>query len=217
MHMLKWKNWQIALFVTACVCLNIIGKIIAVWLQLPLWADSFGTALCAYVAGPVCGAIVGLTGNLAYCTVNHMSAAYSITSIALGIIVGIASRRNWFDRFYGFMKAASWAMFTALVVSVPIDFFLNGGYTGNKWGDGVVEYLLARNCPAFVSTALGQLAIEFADKVLTIAAVYLVILARTFQKRHLKDEEIMQGKAAKTAIFALLMLGDACRVLSVRF
>lgn len=206
MHMLKWKNWQIALFVMTCVCLNVIGKIIAVWLQLPLWADSFGTALCAYVAGPVCGAIVGLTGNLAYCVVNHLSAAYSITSIALGIIVGIASRRNWFERFYGFMKAASWAMFTALIVSVPIDIIMDKGYTGNKWGDGVVDYLLARNVPSFVSTILGQLAIEFADKVLTISAVYLVILARAIQRRHRKDEEIMHGKVAKTALFIFLTL-----------
>ncbi|MCR4756058.1 MAG: HD domain-containing protein [Lachnospiraceae bacterium] len=206
MHMIKWKDRQIILFVIICVCLNIGGKLTASLLELPLWADSFGTALCAYVAGPVCGAIVGLTGNLAYCVVNHLSAAYSLTSIALGIIVGIASRRNWFDRFYGFMKAASWAMFTALIVSVPIDILLDNGYIGNKWGNGVIDYLIARNFPPFISTICGQLAIEFADKVLTIAAVYLVILARAFQKNHRKDEELRQGKTTKAALFIFLTI-----------
>ena len=87
----KWKNWKIALFVAACVCLNLGGKLVAVWLELPFWADSFGTALCAYIAGPVCGAIVGLTSNLSYSVINSLSAVYALTSIALGIIIGIAA------------------------------------------------------------------------------------------------------------------------------
>ena len=80
--MKKWKVWQIALFIATCVCLNVGGKFLAVWLELPLWLDSFGTALCAYVAGPICAVMVGITGNLAYCVVNQLSAAYDLTSIA---------------------------------------------------------------------------------------------------------------------------------------
>ncbi|MBQ3786593.1 MAG: ECF transporter S component, partial [Lachnospiraceae bacterium] len=59
----KRKTSYIVLFTAICICLNIGGKFLAVGLELPLWADSFGTALCAYAAGPVCGALVGLTGN----------------------------------------------------------------------------------------------------------------------------------------------------------
>ena len=70
-----WKTWKIILFVALCVILNVGGRLLSVWLNLPLWADSFGTALCAYVAGPVCGALVGLTGNLAYSVINSLSAA----------------------------------------------------------------------------------------------------------------------------------------------
>ncbi|MCR4599513.1 MAG: hypothetical protein K5678_10810 [Acetatifactor sp.] len=54
--MKTWKTWKIVLFISLCVCLNVCGKLLAVWLELPFWADSFGTALCAYVAGPICGA-----------------------------------------------------------------------------------------------------------------------------------------------------------------
>ena len=168
--MKKWKTWQIILFTAMCVCLNVGGRLLSVWLELPLWADSFGTALCAYIAGPVCGAMVGLAGNLAYSVVNHLSAAYALTSIALGVIVGIAARRRWFDQFYGFMTAASLAMLTALIVSVPLNLLLNDGYTGNKWGDGVINYLTEKEWPRFLCVVLGQLALEFADKVLTIAA-----------------------------------------------
>ena len=153
------KTWQIILFIVLCVCLNVGGKFVAVWLELPLWADSFGTVLAACIGGPFCGAMVGFTANMAYCVVNNLSAAYSITNIALGIIVGIAARRNWFDRFYGFMKAASLAVVTALVVSVPINILLDNGYTGNKWGNGVIDYLLEKDWPMFLCVVLGQLAI----------------------------------------------------------
>ena len=61
--MKNWKTWQIILFTAICVCLNVGGKLLATWLELPLWADSFGTALCAYIAGPICGAMVGLAGK----------------------------------------------------------------------------------------------------------------------------------------------------------
>ncbi len=201
------KTWQIALFVAICVCLNVGGKLLAVWLELPLWADSFGTALCAYIAGPVCGAIVGATGNLAYCTINQLSAVYSITSIALGIIIGIAARRKWFDRFYGFMVAASLAMLTALIVSVPIDLIFDHGYTGNKWGNGVVEYLHDKDWPLIICTILGQLAIEFADKVLTILALYVLIRIRKWKDKRNKENLIRSESIGKAALVLALLTG----------
>jgi len=205
--MKNWKSWKIVLFIAICVCLNIGGKLLAVRLNLPLWADSFGTVLCAYFAGPVCGALVGVTGNLAYCVINRMSAAYSLTSIAIGIIIGVAAKRKWFDRFYGFMKAASLSMLTALIVSVPIDLLLDGGYTGNEWGNGVIDYLLEKNWPAIVCTVLGQLSIEFADKVLTVAAVYIIILITRINTEHNKDNAVKIGAVEKTAVSMLLACG----------
>ena len=202
--MKKWKTWQIILFVAMCICLNVFGKIVATHFELPLWADSFGTALCAYIAGPVCGAMVGLTGNLAYYLVNHFSAAYSVTSIALGIIIGIATQKKWFENFYGFMKAASLAMFTALIVSVPLNMILSSGYTGNRWGDGIIDYLLDKEWPAFVCYVLGQLALEFVDKLLTIAAVYIVILFRRWQSHEKTEKTLHSGKAVGILLALIL-------------
>ena len=81
--MKKWKVWQIALFTALCVLLNIGGRQLAGWFRLPMWLDSFGTVLCACIAGPLGGAMVGLTSNLAYSVVVRISVAYSITNIVL--------------------------------------------------------------------------------------------------------------------------------------
>ena len=204
MQIKSWKPWSIVLFIASCVCLNVGGKFLTVWLELPLWGDSFGTVLCAYIAGPVCGAIVGITGNLAYCVINRLSAAYSITSIALGIIIGIAAKRKWFDRFYGFMKAASLAMVTALVVSVPVDMLFDKGYTGNKWGNGVVDYLQDKKWPLLLCCIMGQLAIEFADKVLTTAAVYIVLLVNKYHESKHEENKMHGESAGKAAMFLVL-------------
>ncbi len=206
--MKNWKTTHIILFTALCVCLNIGGKILAVWLELPIWADSFGTVLSAYFAGPICGAIVGLTGNLAYCLFNRLSAAYSVTSIALGIIIGIAAKKNWFDRLYGFMKAASLAMLTALAVSVPINLILAGGYTGNIWGDGVIDYLLNKQWPMILCSIFGQLSLEFADKVLTVSAVYLIIKFQRWSEKTV-DNKLPQSHTDKAAMLVILALGFA--------
>ena len=203
--MKDWKTWKIVLFVVLCFCINIGGKFFTTWLELPIWGDSYGTALCAYVLGPIPGAIVGLTGNLAYSLINPLSAAYSITSIALGIIIGRAARKGWFDQFYGFMKAATFAVLTALIVSVPVNIIFDNGYTGNKWGDGVINYFLGREWPIFVCSVLGQLLLEFVDKVLTIAAVYIAIVIRRAYKTQ-KDEEQPEGKGGIAGAIIILCL-----------
>ena len=210
--MKKWRTWKIVLFIAACVCLNVGGKLLAVKFELPIWADSFGTALAAYAFGPVCGGIVGLTGNLAYCVVNRLSAVYSITSIALGVIVGIAAEKRWFDQFYGFMKAASFTVLTALVVSVPVNAIFSAGYTGNKWGDALIDYLTDKECPVFVCVILGQLLIEFADKVITIAAVYIVILIRRAKKNSDNEKRMSQGNAATALSVLIVSIGLALSI-----
>jgi energy-coupling factor transport system substrate-specific component len=141
-----------------------------------------------------------------------MSAFYSITSIALGLIVGIGVRKKKFVHFYGFMKAASLTMFTALVVSVPVNLIINNGYTGNKWGDGVFNYLLDKEWPVWGCAIFGQLAIEFADKVLTIAAVYLAILIKRTRDEEESDKKIRHGTAAGTALILAITLGMAMPV-----
>ena len=60
------KTYQIVLFVISMILFNYFGKMIANHYSLPVWMDSLGTVTAAYVCDPFCGAIVGLTLNLAY-------------------------------------------------------------------------------------------------------------------------------------------------------
>ena len=202
----KWKTWKIVVFVALCVGIDVGGRLLAVWLDLPLWADCVGTAMCAYTAGPICGALVGLTGNLAYGVVKHLSIAYSITGMAIGVIIGVASRKKWFEEFYGFMKAATLSMVTALLVSVPLNMIFSNGNIGNVWGDGVFDYMLSIDTPLIICSLLGQLTIEFPDKVLTVFVVYVAFLIRR-QGREYKGTGFAKKGGALAVILVLLISG----------
>ena len=203
--MKNWKTWKVVVFTALCLALNIGGQLLSAWQAWPFWLDSLGTALASYIGGPVVGGMVGLTGNLSYAAVNHLSAAYSVTSVALGVIVGIAARKRWFDRFYGFMMAATLSIMVALVVSTPLNHMFLGGYTGNIWGNAVIDYLLDKSWPMPVCAIFGQLAIEFPDKLITILLLYLlVVLKRTRDGRTDADTPRKGGAAA--ALMLLICL-----------
>ena len=76
--MKQWKTPLIGLFVIVCILMNYYGRMLALHFSLPLWLDAFGTVLCAYVAGPFAGAVVGLAGNLMQGIYPGVDAVYGL-------------------------------------------------------------------------------------------------------------------------------------------
>lgn len=60
------KTYEISLFIIMCILTSYIGRIVSGILVLPVWLDSVGTVLAAYVYGPVCGAVTGAAANILY-------------------------------------------------------------------------------------------------------------------------------------------------------
>ena len=171
----KWKLYHFAIFIVLCLALNYGGRKLAAALNLPLWLDSFGTVLCAYVAGPVCGSIVGITLNLLSGMTNPLSAIYGLTSVTLAIVVGLAAKKRKLDTLFGTMTAASVASIAAIVISIPLNVLFHSGSTGNVWGDGVIGYLREIGCPYLPACAAGQFYIDFLDKTLTLLVLFLAL------------------------------------------
>ena len=53
-----------SLLILVCLFMNWAGDQLATRWQWPVWLDSVGTVLAAYMLGPWCGAMVGATFNL---------------------------------------------------------------------------------------------------------------------------------------------------------
>ena len=207
----KWKLYQFAIFVAVCILLNNGGRMLAAHYEWPIWLDSFGTVFCAYLAGPVCGAIVGLTANLIYGMENHLSIVYGLTSITLGIIVGIASRKKMLDTMFGTLSVSMVTALGSIVVSVPLNILLHGGSTGNKWGDGVLMFLEEQGFPWSVSAILGQFYVDFLDKLLTLVFLHLLLRAiRWIMKKRGKGDSKPDAGAAAKAVSILLITALCC-------
>ncbi len=200
--MKKWKTYHLIVFIVLCIALNYGGKLLAVSLQLPLWLDSFGTVLCAYVAGPVCGAIVGLTGNLMYGLEKHLSVIYALTSVILGVIVGLVAKKKMLNTLMGAMTVSVMAALAAIAVSTPLNILFYGGSTGNVWGDGVIGFYTELGWPVLLADLLGQFYIDFLDKFLTLLLLYFSLrLIHARQKRKNKKG----AQAVKAAALALML------------
>ena len=197
--MKKWKTWQIGLFIIFCLFLNYAGKTVAVRLQLPLWMDSFGTVLCAYVGGPVCGAIVGVTSNLLYGMADRVAIVYGLTSLTLGIIVGLAAQKDTMSTFFGTMSVSATAALAAIAISTPLNIAFYGGSTGNVWGDGVIGFARERGVPLPVAQVAGQFYLDFMDKLLTLTLLYLVLRVIRWIRRPQKDAPQPAGEGEQRA------------------
>ena len=84
--------------IPAAVGINYVAKALAEGLKLPVWLGSLGTFLASMLAGPVAGAISGFINNVIYgLTLSPISTVYAITSIGIGIAVGVLHANGWFS------------------------------------------------------------------------------------------------------------------------
>lgn len=173
--MKDWKTSKIVLFVCGCILLNFFGKLIAEKCNLPIWMDCMGTAICAYIAGPICGAIVGASVNLLYGTISIISVFYVPTSILFGAVVGICGQKDLIKVRFHAVSLGMVLAFVCSLVSVPINLLVAHGMTGNLWGDGVIRYCKELGAPDLISYILGEYCVELPDKLLTAVVVFLLV------------------------------------------
>lgn len=177
----KRKSYRICIFIIGCILINYFGKSISDYLVLPMWLDSIGTVFAAYVFGPVCGAIVGVTSNTMYGLHSTVSLFYGLTNLVVGVTVGICAKKGFLKNVFGVLSTAFLVTVLSVLISVPLNFVLAQGATGNVWGDGVAGYLQELGCNPKISYIIGELYLDFVDKVIALLILYMVV--RFYQKR----------------------------------
>lgn len=203
--MLAKRDFKVSAFVFFCILLNLCGKYFAHYFQLPVWLDSFGTVFAAYFLGPVCGSIVGITMNLTYSEFYPNSYLFCISSIAIAVTVGTATKKKLFETFYGTMIAGLIVTFFCGIFAVAINWSFIEGMTNNIWGDGVIRYFEEQGMPIFISSVIGQFYIDFLDKFITLLVLYLLLKFWNKRESILKFLSKIKSKAFKifTSILVL--------------
>ena len=130
----------VIVLIPACIGINYLGKLFASFLKLPLWLDSIGTCIGAALGGPIIGAICGAANNLIYgfTTGDNITLVYALTSLFIGLVVGIMARIGFMKTFPKALLTACAGGLAAVVVSTPLNILFWGGTTGMY---GAMQYL----------------------------------------------------------------------------
>lgn len=171
------------------ILINFVGKIIASDAELPLWMDSIGTAFAAYIYGPICGGIVGISVNVMYGFQDSMAFIYATVNLATGIVIGIAAQKKKLETFFQASKVAGLVTIIATVISTPLNLVFYEGMMGNKWGDAIVAFLNHHDVSLRFASLTGEFFIDFADKLITLTILFLVIkIVRYIRKKYKKKQ-----------------------------
>ena len=200
----KWYN--LCFGVVACIFLNYAGKLIGQRMELPLWLDSYGTVLTAYLYGPVCGAIVGMSVNIVYgimYSYTHM--IYGIVSMSIGIVVGILAKKGWFENLFGTLSIGFILTVNSVLISVPCNYIFFDGQVGNTWGDGVIALFESIGINRLVSHIAGQFYIDFLDKVLMCLCLYILIRISRNVKEKNKSADTKKAKQVSAMLLIIAL------------
>ena len=200
-----------SLQILVCLFLNWAGDQVVSRMNWPVWIDSAGTVLAAWIMGPWCGAVVGATSNLLAHVLYRSPWYYALVSILIAVITGFASRKKKLDTM---LDAITTGVVMAVIVAAaayPINMILNNGDTGNIWGNSVIAFLGEAGIPIQIGLLIGELYVEILDKVIIMIVLYAAIrLTATIRKKAEgktgKDSpEEQAGHSAATRTAALLL------------
>ena len=170
-------NAACIVLIPACIGINYLGKLFASVLKLPLWLDSIGTCIGAVLGGPIIGGICGAANNLIYgfTTGDSITLVYALTSLGIGIAVGIMARIGRMKKLSGAVLTACVAGFVAVLISTPLNILFWGGTTGNLWGDAVFAWSQASGLPVALGSFLDEVIVDVPDKLITLLIVFAII------------------------------------------
>ena len=169
------KEYMIVFYTVLALLLDLSGRIMAEKLMLPIWCDSIGTFLMAYVAGPVCGGVVGFTNNIIYGIFVEQQSVYCVLGALIGVAVGYLAKKKVFEtQFKTITLGMGLAVFSTFI-AVIINVLLYDGTCGNIWGDQVMLLCMDSGFPKYISYLLGQFCVEFLDKLICVEIVFWLI------------------------------------------
>ena len=188
-------NTAALVLIPAAVGINYIGKLFAGVLKLPLWLDAIGTVLAALLGGPIVGALCGAINNIIYgLTMDPISFAYALSSIGIGIAVGVLARLDKTKGIKGILILGVVVTIVSVVISTPINIIFWGGQTGNVWGDALFAWCIANDMPVWLASGLDELVVDIPDKFATIFIGYAIFkgLPQKIKMLYSNESEIEQ-------------------------
>ena len=170
------KNWlKKTMILVIGIGLNIAGRYIAHHFVLPVWLDMIGTCIASYYGGLWIGILAGLSNNLIFAIYDPTVLIYAATSVTAAILIHVFMKKGFINNISQAFIASFWLGVLCTVVSTPLNVLVNGGYSGNVWGDTLVDMLRWHDVPLVISSLAGEVILEIIDKQICVILAYLLI------------------------------------------
>ena len=161
--------------IPVAIGINLIGRFFTQTLNLPLFLDTIGTTMAAFLAGPWVAAVAGVLTNLVIgLTLEATSIPFGIVNAAIGIVAGVMAA-------HGFLRSTGKIILTMLaltaitiITAMPLVVLVFEGVSGS--GVDAVTGFFAASGRNMVESVLGQqLLTTPGDKVLTVLLAFALI------------------------------------------
>ncbi|MXZ67641.1 MAG: ECF transporter S component [Acidimicrobiia bacterium] len=161
--------------IPVAIGINLIGRFFTQTLNLPLFLDTIGTTMAAFLAGPWVAAVAGVLTNLVIgLTIEATSIPFGIVNAAIGIVAGYMAA-------YGFLRSTGKVIVmmlaltaTTIITAMPLVVLVFEGVSGS--GVDAVTGFFAASGRNMVESVLGQqLLTTPGDKVLTVLLAFALI------------------------------------------
>ncbi|MYB44645.1 MAG: ECF transporter S component [Acidimicrobiia bacterium] len=161
--------------IPVAIGINLIGRFFTQTLNLPLFLDTIGTTMAAFLAGPWVAAVAGVLTNLVIgLTIEATSIPFGIVNAAIGIVAGYMAA-------YGFLRSTGKVIVmmlaltaTTIITAMPLVVLVFEGVSGS--GVDAVTGFFAASGANMVESVLGQqLLTTPGDKVLTVLLAFALI------------------------------------------
>ena len=173
---MKRSNTFKITIMSIAVVINIVGAFIATTLKLPIFIDTIGTFLSAFLFGPVGGMLTGMVTSLINgLTFDPYSLYFIPVQAIIGLMAGICYKKNLFKGKFLILGIIITTVMGSIVASL-ISAFVFGGITSSGTSF-IVMYLKEARVNIVTSVFSTQILFDLIDKGITVLLVLTILKA----------------------------------------
>ncbi|MBR1440691.1 MAG: hypothetical protein IJ589_05640, partial [Lachnospiraceae bacterium] len=209
-RMNKWSRRILIILIAAI--LNVAGRYLAYYYELPAYLDLTGTIFAAYVEGPIVGMLAAILGCAFASAFSITDWFFVIADVAVAAAAGLIVRRNkFFSRFTLVISSTAFFAVVKAFFLLIINMQVYGGRTGLYLADAIVDYLTSLSAPVWVRYTLPAICISFVDSLFATLLIFLGMhISKNFGKRKRAAELKRQLRGtASLSLFIVLALSTA--------
>lgn len=173
---MKRSNTFKITIMSIAVVINIVGAFIATILKLPIFIDTIGTFLSAFLFGTVGGMLTGMVTSLINgLTFDPYSLYFIPVQAIIGLMAGICYKKNLFKGKFLILGIIITTVMGSIVASL-ISAFVFGGITSSGTSF-IVMYLKEAGVNIVTSVFSTQILFDLIDKGITVLLVLTILKA----------------------------------------